>query len=182
MGWLFLCHYEPRYCPSSQSFNPIKTFIFTTKIFIILSMVFKCKPFSLLSVHELYQVLRLRSEVFVVEQKCIFQDLDNKDQHCLHVLMVDVDLKAYARLVPPGMSYLEMSIGRVITDPAIRGTGAGKRLMKFAIEQCYHHYGKGPIKIGAQCYAAKFYGLFGFMQSGDVYDEDGIDHIEMILN
>lgn len=108
--------------------------------------------------------------------------MDNKDQHCFHVMMIDESLKAYARLVPPGMSYREMSIGRVITDPAIRGTGAGKRLMEFAIDQCHQHYGKGPIKIGAQCYAAKFYGQFGFIQSSDVYDEDGIDHIEMILN
>jgi ElaA protein len=141
-----------------------------------------CKTFDALTPQELYELLRLRSEVFVVEQNCIFLDQDNKDQHCHHLLLYDVQstLAAYARLVPPGVSYAsEMSIGRIVTNPQVRGTGVGKHLMEIAIGECYALFGSGPIKIGAQLYARKFYETFGFVQSGEVYDEDGIDHIEM---
>ncbi|GAA4430432.1 GNAT family N-acetyltransferase [Pontibacter saemangeumensis] len=141
-----------------------------------------CKDFDALTPQELYALLRLRSEVFVVEQNCIFQDLDNKDQKCHHVLLYDAAgaLVAYARLVPPGVSYpSEMSIGRIITRMQVRGTGVGKQLLDMAIDACHDLYGNGPIKIGAQLYARKFYESFGFVQSGEVYDEDGIDHIEM---
>jgi ElaA protein len=142
-----------------------------------------CKGFEALTPLELYELLRLRSEVFVVEQNCIFLDHDNKDQHCHHLLLYTDQnfLAAYARLVPPGVSYAsEMSIGRIVTSPQVRGTGVGKQLMKIAIEACRVLFGEGPIKIGAQLYAEKFYEAFGFVQSGKVYDEDGIDHIEMI--
>ncbi|WP_439881869.1 GNAT family N-acetyltransferase [Pontibacter sp. MBLB2868] len=140
-----------------------------------------CKDFNALTPQEMYALLRLRSEVFVVEQNCVFLDLDDKDQECQHLLLYQENhLAAYARLVPPGVSYTQMSIGRIITSPATRGTGLGKILVEMAIEECYRLFGHGPIKIGAQLYAKKFYESFGFEQSGEVYDEDGIDHIHMI--
>ncbi len=126
-------------------------------------------------------MLRLRSDVFVVEQTCVFLDMDNKDQKCQHLLLYrGSELVATSRLVPPGLSYPDaMSIGRIVSSRAVRGTGVGKVLVERSIEACYRLYGNGPIKIGAQLYAKGFYESFGFVQSGPVYDEDGIDHIEM---
>jgi ElaA protein len=139
------------------------------------------KPFNSLTPHELYEMLKLRSEVFVVEQNCVFQDMDDKDQHCHHLMIWNGDkLAAYARLVPPGISYPEMSIGRVVSSPAARRAGEGKKLMNAAIDNCYQLFGKGPIKIGAQLYLKKFYESFGFTVTGPVYLEDGIDHVEMM--
>ncbi len=139
------------------------------------------KRFELLTPFELYDALRLRSDIFVVEQNCAFLDPDNKDQHCHHLLLYQGnELAAYARLVPAGLSFAEMSIGRVVTSQAVRGTGVGKKLMQEAINTCYELFVKGPIRIGAQVYASKFYENLGFMQAGEVYDEDGIDHIEMV--
>ena len=140
-----------------------------------------CKTFDTLSPHELYSILRLRNEVFVVEQHCVFQDADDRDQQCFHLLGFSGNyLIAYARLVPPGISYTEPSIGRVVTAPAARSSGAGKQLMSKAIEQCYVLFKKQSIKIGAQLYLKAFYESFGFIQIGEIYDEDGIDHIHMI--
>lgn len=142
-----------------------------------------CKPFGELTIQQLYDMLRLRSEVFVVEQNCVFLDMDNKDQSCHHLLMYqNGELEACARLVPPGVAYTQMSIGRIVTSPATRGTGLGKKLVQQAIDDCYRLFGNGPIKIGAQLYAKGFYESFGFKQVGDVYDEDGIDHIHMIMD
>jgi ElaA protein len=142
---------------------------------------FICKPFASLTPFELYEVLRLRSEIFVVEQQCVFLDMDNKDQHSHHLLLYQGKaLASYARLVPAGLGFAEMSIGRVVTSRDVRGTGAGKKLMREAIAAIYRLYGPAPIRIGAQCYARKFYENLGFVQAGEVYDEDGIDHIEMV--
>ena len=140
------------------------------------------KHFADLTPDELYAVIRLRNEVFVVEQNCVFQDADNKDQQCYHLLgYVGNELAAYARLVPPDVSYTgKTSIGRVITSPAHRREGAGKALMTKAITECNNIFGKFPIKIGAQLYLKKFYESFGFSQVGEEYDEDGIPHIHMI--
>jgi ElaA protein len=139
------------------------------------------KTFKELTTGELYAILRLRNEVFVVEQNCVFQDADNKDLYCHHLMLYDGhELAAYARLVPPGISYQEMSIGRVVTSPRSRGKGAGKKLMEHAIRYCHKVFGEGPLKIGAQHYLKDFYLSFGFKETGAVYDEDGIDHIEMI--
>lgn len=138
------------------------------------------RPFSELSPHEVYIILRLRSEVFVVEQHCVFQDMDNKDQYCYHLMgWQNNELVAYTRIVPPGVSYELPSIGRVVTSPKVRQSGIGKLLMEKSIEELTRLYGQSSIRIGAQLYLKKFYSSFGFVQSGDVYDEDGIDHIEM---
>jgi ElaA protein len=139
------------------------------------------KPFAELSPYELYAIIRLRNEVFVVEQNCVFQDADNRDQDCHHLMIWDREqLVAYARLLPPGLMYPEMSIGRVISSPAYRGTGSGKLLISKSIDACYELFGQGSIHIGAQLYLDKFYGSFGFVAKGEVYLEDGIKHIEMI--
>ena len=144
-------------------------------------MIFVCKPFAQLSPAQLYDALRLRSEVFVVEQNCVFLDMDNKDQQSHHLLLYDNgQLMACARLLPPGLSYTQMSIGRIVSSPMVRGKGFGKIVVQEAIDACYRLFGTGPIKIGAQLYAKAFYEQFGFMQSGEVYDEDGIDHIPML--
>jgi ElaA protein len=143
-------------------------------------MLWTLKRFEDLTPHELYAMLRLRTEVFVVEQNCVFQDMDNKDQYCHHLMgWLDDRLVACSRLVPPGISYEQPSIGRVVSSPSERGKSIGKELMQESIKEIIHLYGQTPIRIGAQLYLKRFYESFGFVQSGDVYDEDGIDHIEM---
>ena len=147
-----------------------------------MNLTHQIKLFGQLSVNELYDLLRMRSEVFVVEQNCVFLDQDNKDQQCYHLLLyADGKLAAYSRLVPAGVSYPEISIGRVITSPAARGTGLGRKIMELAIQSCHELFGPVPIRIGAQTYALAFYQSLGFVSEGEVYDEDGIEHIEMVL-
>lgn len=148
----------------------------------IMTMIqWELKKFDELSVHELYQLLRLRSEVFVVEQNCVFLDMDNKDQQCWHLLGWKGNLLAAStRLVPAGLSYEEMSIGRVVSSPLARGEGLGRELMIQSIAACNKLYGYHPIRIGAQLYLEKFYSSLGFRTDGDVYLEDGIEHVEML--
>lgn len=144
-------------------------------------MNWKLKTFDELTGHELYALLKLRSQVFVVEQNCVFLDMDDKDQQCLHLLgFEDGILAAYSRLVPAGVSYTEASIGRVVTDAAYRGKGAGKELMQASIDKLEEVFGKQPIRIGAQLYLETFYTNLGFNTNSSVYIEDGIPHIEML--
>lgn len=139
------------------------------------------KKFEELTPYELYAVLQLRNEVFVVEQNCVFQDADGKDQNAYHLMGFANDkLIAYTRLLPPEEIYAEASIGRVVTSPSVRKSGVGKELMQQSIDAIYNLFGKQPIKIGAQLYLKKFYELFGFKQISGVYLEDGIEHIYMI--
>ncbi|WP_373398610.1 GNAT family N-acetyltransferase [Algoriphagus halophilus] len=139
------------------------------------------KAFDELTIYELYDLLKLRSEVFVVEQNCVFLDQDDKDQKCHHLMLYEgKQLVGYSRLVPPGLSYSEMSIGRVVTSPAGRGKGYGRILMGLSIQYCHQILGDGPIRIGAQTYALGFYSSLGFVSDGEVYDEDGIEHVEML--
>ncbi|HMU46723.1 MAG TPA: GNAT family N-acetyltransferase [Chitinophagaceae bacterium] len=141
------------------------------------------KKFDDLTPQELYAAIRLRNEVFVVEQNCVFQDADNKDPYCWHLMGWDNNnLIAYTRLVPPGTAYKEPSIGRVVTSPSVRGAGAGKQVMEESLRQLKALYGNISIRIGAQLYLKKFYSSFGFKQSSEIYLEDGIEHIEMLLN
>jgi ElaA protein len=142
-----------------------------------------CKRFDDLTPHELYAILQLRNEVFVVEQNCVFQDADNKDQSSYHFMgWMNDKLIAYTRLVPPGVAYEEVSIGRVITSLALRRTSIGKELMERSIEKAKELFGKNEIKLGAQLYLKKFYESLRFRQCSNIYLEDGIEHIEMILS
>jgi len=146
-----------------------------------MNIQWKLKSFDELTPHELYAILQLRNEVFVVEQNCVFQDADDKDQASFHLFGYDQNkLVAYTRLVPAGIAYDEPSIGRVITSPSVRGTGTGKVLMQVSIDKTYDLFGIAPIKIGAQLYLKKFYEGFGFQQISEPYLEDGIPHIYML--
>ena len=141
------------------------------------------KHFKNLTATELYQILQLRNEVFIVEQNCPFQDLDDKDFKCYHLIGFDTNsqkVMAYTRIVPAGISYDEASIGRVVTSPLARRKGIGKQLMKNSIELLEELYGGISIKIGAQLYLKKYYESFDFQQIEEVYLEDGIEHILMI--
>jgi len=141
-----------------------------------------CKSFDELTTLELYAILRLRSEVFVVEQNCVFLDMDNKDLHCHHLMGWEGDqLLGYSRVLSAGISYEESSIGRIVTSPAARGRGIGRDLLVQSINTLYSLHGKRDIRIGAQYYLKSFYESFGFVQKGDIYLEDGIEHIEMLL-
>jgi len=139
------------------------------------------KKFDDLTPHELYAIMQLRNEVFVVEQNCVYQDADNKDQQCWHLMGWRQDiLAAYTRILPPGSMYDLPSIGRVVTSPALRKTGIGKQLMEKSTETVEKLFGNTSIQIGAQLYLKKFYESLGFHQSSEIYLEDGIEHIEMI--
>jgi ElaA protein len=136
--------------------------------------------FDALSPAELYAVMRLRSEVFVVEQNCVYLDADDKDPQCWHLMGWQGEkLVAYCRLLPPGLSYPSASIGRVITAPEFRRTGAGRELMRRALAEVERLYHTRDITIGAQLYLKRFYESLGFRQSGDEYLEDNIPHIPM---
>ncbi len=135
------------------------------------------KAFAELTTQELYAITVLRERVFVVEQACAYLDADGVDLASRH-LWADVDgaIHAYCRIVPAGVKFGEIAIGRVITAPEARGTGLGKELMRRGIVAC----GLGPIRIGAQAHLEKFYGELGFVRASEPYDEDGIPHIEML--
>ena len=142
-----------------------------------------CKPFQQLSPQELYAFLRLRSDIFVVEQNCVFLEMDNKDQESWHLgCWMGSELVACTRLMPPGLGFDEASIGRVVNAQSVRGKGIGRELMLHSIYTLYNLWGPQTIRIGAQLYLKKFYASLGFESSGDIYLEDGIEHIEMILN
>lgn len=141
-----------------------------------------CKHFSEITTVELYQIMELRVRVFMIEQNCDESELDGKDLQCYHLSFYKAEtLIAYARLLAPGMSYQQMSIGRVLVHPEYRGQGLGIVLMQAAIIQCRQLFGTGAIKISAQLYLEQFYQNLGFTTISDVYTEAGIKHIKMIL-
>ncbi|KAA6434013.1 GNAT family N-acetyltransferase [Dyadobacter flavalbus] len=145
-----------------------------------LKLDWRFQTFDELTNEELYQILRLRSEVFVVEQRCTFLDADNKDQKCRHLSgYLDGKLMAFSRIVPPGISYEYPSIGRIVVSAQGRKSGFGAELLNVSIEKVEQLYGKSTIRIGAQLYLKKFYESFYFVQSGAIYLEDEIEHIEM---
>lgn len=140
----------------------------------------KIKTFETLSVNELYDILRLRSEIFVVEQNCVYLDLDGKDKLALHLLgEFKGKIMAYSRLFKAGISFDNASIGRVVVDANYRDKKWGHELMREAIAGILSHFGESKITIGAQLYLKKFYESHGFVQTSEMYLEDDIPHIEM---
>lgn len=141
---------------------------------------FEIKRFNELSAVELYQVLQLRSEVFVVEQDCVYQDIDGKDEKALHVIKTfDGRVVAYSRLFSPGDYFENASIGRVVINAGYRDRKWGHDLMQVSIAGIQQHYYTSEITISAQLYLKKFYESHGFTQHGEQYLEDGIPHIRM---
>jgi ElaA protein len=145
---------------------------------------FITKSFPELTTIELYQLLQLRAEVFVVEQNCPYLDIDDKDQKSFHVLGYENEkLVACTRLVPVGISYNnEPSIGRVVTHPSVRKSGYGKLLMEYSIAETRQRFNASVIVIGAQQYLDRFYRELGFVPEGDMYLEDNIPHMTMRLS
>ncbi len=141
------------------------------------------KTYTELTKEELYQILQLRSEVFVVEQECVYQDIDYKDQKAIHVLGVKNNrIIAYTRVFKPGDYFNEASIGRVVVAEKERKFKYGYSIMKSSIEAISTYFNETTIKISAQTYLRKFYNSLGFSQIGDGYLEDGIPHISMLKN
>lgn len=141
---------------------------------------FITKSFHELTAEELYALLKLRAEVFVMEQQCLYMDMDDKDRQCLHVMGYDgKQLAAYSRLVPASVSYPEPSIGRVVTSTAFRKSGYGKLLMQYSVTEAKKQFNTSVIVISAQHYLEKFYMELGFVSESDVYLEDDIPHIKM---
>lgn len=149
--------------------------------FCTVELKISCKKFEDLSLVELYRILQIRNQVFYVEQRCSDLDLDDRDQQSYHLCFYDgAVLCAYARLLPPGLTYEEKSIGRVAVHFSYRQHGMGRKLMNAAIDQCEKCFGKGNIKISAQLYLQKFYESLGFQKQSAVYLEAGIEHIKMV--
>lgn len=141
------------------------------------------RDFTSLSCAQLYAILQLRQAVFVVEQNCVYQDLDNLDQCGDHLFLLHHDEPiAYQRCLPPGSAFAESSIGRIIVAPAARGERLGSRLVQRGIEHNRTRWPESPIRIGAQAHLQGFYAALGFRVAGDLYLEDGIEHIHMLLD
>ena len=141
------------------------------------------KTFDQLSLEELYFLLQLRSEVFVVEQDCVYQDVDGKDQKALHVIgKKDNTIIAYTRIFKAGDYFKEASIGRVVVAKNLRHFNYGSEIMEASIDAIKKNFNTNEIKISAQLYLKDFYNSFGFKTTGSSYLEDGIPHIAMIIN
>ena len=146
-------------------------------------MNWQLHTFNELTTLDLYNILQLRNAVFIVEQQCTYQDIDNKDLKALHLIYkTENDIIAYCRLLPPGLSYEQSSIGRVLTKASYRSKGIGKTLMQQAIRHCQTLWPKYDIVISAQLYLKGFYRNLEFKTLGQPYLEDDIPHVKMILN
>lgn len=146
-------------------------------------MNFKIKKFSELTPDELYEILRIRNEVFVIEQTCIFQDCDEKDQRSYHLFGIDKGkIIAYLRILEKGVSYSEISIGRVLVDKKHRRKGFARDILLKAIDFIENNLNEKEIRISAQKYLVDFYESLGFVISSEMYLEDGIPHIDMFYN
>ena len=147
------------------------------------SIEWKCAQFSQLNIDELYELTKLRIDIFVVEQNCPYSELDEKDRHpgTLHFMgLVDETLICYARLLAPDTSYPEASIGRFAVISSQRKQGIGRKLMQQCLTTISHHWPEQDIRISAQQHLKKFYASFDFTQTSEMYLEDGIPHIEML--
>ena len=146
-------------------------------------MQWEIKAFDQLSLQELYTILTLRTNVFVIEQACPYPEVDGKDPNCLHLLgTINGELVAYLRILPAGQSYDEVSIGRVVIKPSHRGKGLGRLMMEQAIHCITNEWKESQIKIGAQSYLEKFYQSLGFEPVSEVYLEDDIQHLDMLYS
>lgn len=146
-------------------------------------MQWEIKAFDQLSLQELYTILTLRTNVFVVEQACPYPEVDGKDPNCLHLLgTINGELVAYLRILPAGLRYDEVSIGRVVVKPSHRGKGLGRLMMEQAIHCITNVWKESQIKIGAQAYLEKFYQSLGFEPVSEVYLEDDIPHLDMLYS
>lgn len=143
--------------------------------------IWKVKSFADLSVPELYAIMKIRQEVFIVEQNCPYLDADDEDEKALHLWAENEGkIVAYCRIFDCGIRYSDASIGRVLTHPQFRSQKLGRILMRFAINTLEQRFGAKTVRISAQDYLLKFYGDFGFHDTGKKYLEDGIPHTEMI--
>ena len=141
------------------------------------------KSFNELTTSEIYQILRLRSEVFVVEQDCVYQDVDDKDQKGIHLFFTNNnEVVAYTRLFGPGDYFKNASIGRVVVKESHRKDKLGHKLLKESIKAIQNLFNTQEITLSAQTYLQKFYESHGFVQVGEGYLEDGIPHIKMNLS
>lgn len=143
------------------------------------------QAFDDLSGRDVYELMALRGRVFVVEQDCIFPDADGRDPAAWHLLGWNVEnsgrkLVAYARIFEAGVRYEEMSIGRIVSAPEVRGSGVGRATVREAMRRCAERWPDKPIRIGAQRRLERFYESFGFSAAGEPYLEDGIEHIDMV--
>ena len=146
-------------------------------------MIFITKKFNELTTHELYDIIQLRSEVFVVEQDCVYQDLDDKDKLAYHILgTLNNQIISYARIFKSGDYFSEPSIGRIVVKNEFRKHKYGYQLVLYSIQFIENNFKKSNIKISAQSYLVKFYNSLGFYQIGEEYLEDGIPHIKMLKN
>jgi ElaA protein len=142
---------------------------------------FQCYSFDELSNAALYAMLQLRERVFIVEQNCPYLDLDGLDDQCLHVLgRWEDEVVATTRILPPGLKYPEVSVGRVVTSQSVRGTGIGRALMAATLDAVSTRFGPCAIRLSAQSYLVGFYGSFGFIGASEEYLEDNIPHIDMV--
>lgn len=145
-------------------------------------MKYVLKEFDQLSLDELYQIIQLRLEVFVVEQDCVYQDLDGKDYVSYHLFAKDNDeIVAVLRILPENVSYDEMAIGRVVVKKSHRGQGISKLMMRMAIDFIVNDLGKNKIRLSGQAYLVDFYTNLGFKRVSDEYLEDGIKHFEFLF-
>lgn len=145
-------------------------------------MQWETVSFLELDTDQLYAILKVRQEVFVIEQKCFYLDTDDVDQVSYHVIGRNDqgDIMAYARLIPAGVSYAELSMGRVLVIEQERGKGLGRQLTQRCLEEVARIWGQQPIRLSAQAYLVQFYKDFGFLTVGEEYLDAGIPHIEMV--
>ena len=144
-------------------------------------LIWRWQRFGDLLPQQLYQIVRLRQDVFVVEQRCCYQDIDDWDQSAVHLLGCDATglLVAYSRVFAPDTRFAEASIDRVLTAQSVRGRGLGHALVRQAVAYCEELFPGAPIRIGAQSHLQKFYGAHSFVTRGDEYPVDGIPHVDM---
>ncbi|MFZ6849657.1 GNAT family N-acetyltransferase [Undibacterium sp. RuRC25W] len=148
-----------------------------------LQLQWQCVPFSELTNLQLHEIYAARCAVFILEQACPYQDIDGKDPQCHHLIAwgPEGEVAAYTRIVPAGLSFTEPSIGRVLSGKKWRGSGIGKLLISNSIAALRDLYPNAAIRIGAQAYLEKFYGSFGFETVSEMYLEDDIPHVDMLL-